>query len=77
MRVLVAWKHSAIHKIAEHLGHITPTQPARWPGARFDLVWTFTRNGPGWRFAQIPQLLLHGDVPDPITDPARVAAKAA
>lgn len=74
---LVAWKHSAIHKIAEHLGHVTPTPPAHWPGSRYDVVWTFTRNGSGWRFAQVPQMLLPGDLPYPITDPAIVATQAA
>jgi hypothetical protein len=39
-----------------------------WPGDRFDVVWTFTRNGNGWRFAQVPQMLLPGDLPYPITD---------
>jgi hypothetical protein len=73
---LVAWKHSAISTLAERLGHVTPTPPARWPGARFDMVWTFTRDGSGWRFAQIPQMLLPGDLPYPITDPALVAAAA-
>jgi hypothetical protein len=73
---LVAWKHSAISKIAEYLGDVTPTPPLRWPGSRYDIVWTFTRNGSGWRFEQIPQMLLPGDLPYPITDPALVAAAA-
>jgi len=73
---LVAWKHSGIPKIAEHLGHVTPTPPLRWRGSRYDVVWTFTRNGSGWRFAQIPQMLLPGDLPYPITDPALVAVAA-
>jgi hypothetical protein len=73
---LVAWKHSGIPKIAEHLGHVTPAPPLRWPGSRYDVVWIFTRNGSGWRFAQIPQMLLPGDLPYPIADPAFVAAAA-
>jgi hypothetical protein len=73
---LVAWKHSAIGKIAQLLGPVTPTPPLHWPGARFDMVWTFTRNGNSWRFAQVPQMLLPGDLPYPITDPALVAAAA-
>ena len=73
---LVGWKHSGIPRIAEHLGHVTPTPPLRWPGSRYDVVWTFTRNGSGWRFEQIPQMLLPGDLPYPITDPALVAAAA-
>ena len=40
--------------------------PQEWPDDRFDVVWTFTRDGTGWRFAQVPQLLLAGDRPDPI-----------
>jgi hypothetical protein len=73
---LVSWKHSGIPKIAEHLGHVTPAPPLRWRGSRYDMVWTFTRDGSGWRFAQIPQMLLPGDLPYPITDPALVAAAA-
>ena len=65
---LVAWKHEAIHTIAEHLGEVTPAPPANWPGDRYDVVWTFTRNGDGWRFAQVPQMLLPGDLPYPIAE---------
>ena len=43
------------------------THPARLLAPdRFDLIWTFTPDGRGWRFAQIPQLLLPGDLPYPI-----------
>jgi hypothetical protein len=30
------------------------------------MIWTFTRDGDGWRFEQVPQLLLAGDQPEPI-----------
>jgi hypothetical protein len=30
---------------------------------RFDLIWTFTPDDHRWRLAQIPQLLLPGDLP--------------
>jgi hypothetical protein len=63
-----AYEEEAIHKIAEHLGEVSPPPPVHWPGDRFDVVWTFTRNGNGWRFAQVPQMLLPGDLPYPITD---------
>jgi hypothetical protein len=67
---LVSWKHESIRRIVEHLGEVTPVPPDHWPNDRYDVVWTFTRNGNGWRFAQVPQFLLPGDLPYPIVDPA-------
>jgi hypothetical protein len=64
---LIAWHHEAIHKIGHHLGTVNPTPPDHWPPDRFDVIWTFTPAEHGWRFAQIPQLLLPGDLPYPIT----------
>jgi len=61
---LVAWHHEAIPAIARSLGAVD--FPRHWPDDRFDVVWTFTRDDTGWRFAQVPQLLLAGDRPDPI-----------
>jgi hypothetical protein len=58
--------HEAIHHIAHHLGEVNPTPPQHWPPDRFDIIWTFTPDEHGWRFAQIPQLLLPGDLPHPI-----------
>jgi len=63
---LVAWHHEALHRIGHHLGDVHPSPPDYWPPDRFDLIWTFTRGGHGWHFAQIPQLLLPGDLPYPI-----------
>ena len=65
---LVAWHHEAIHKIAEHLGEVNPAPPRHWPHDRFDVIWTFTPDHTGWRFTQIPQLLLPGDLPYPIEE---------
>jgi hypothetical protein len=74
---VVSWHHEAIHKIAQHhLGEVTPTPPVHWPGDRFDVVWTFTRHGNGWRFAQVPQMLLPGDLPYPIVAMIARSAKA-
>jgi len=63
---LIAWHHEAIHKIAHQLGEVNPTPPPYWPHDRFDVIWTFTPDDHRWRFAQIPQLLLPGDLPYPI-----------
>ncbi|GAA3065138.1 hypothetical protein GCM10010464_31860 [Pseudonocardia yunnanensis] len=65
---LVAWRHESIHTIAEHLGEITPAPPAHWPADRYDVVWTFSRNGDGWQFAQVPLMILPGDLPYPIAE---------
>jgi hypothetical protein len=63
---LLAWEHKGIADIVAHLGKVDPAPPGDWPGNRFDLVWVFTANGSGWRFQQVPQLLLAGDSPDPV-----------
>jgi broad specificity phosphatase PhoE len=63
---LIAWHHEALNRISRHLGQVDPNPPDYWPPDRFDVIWTFTRDGDGWRFSQIPQLLLPGDLPYPI-----------
>jgi hypothetical protein len=63
---LVAWEHESIPAIISHLGPVTPEPPTAWPSDRFDLVWVFARDGDGWRFSQVPQLLLAGDSPDSV-----------
>jgi hypothetical protein len=63
---LIAWHHEAINSIWEHLGPVDPPPPDHWPPDRFDVIWTFSAEDHGWRFAQVPQLLLPGDVPHPI-----------
>ncbi|MDF2259566.1 hypothetical protein [Streptantibioticus ferralitis] len=64
---LVSWEHQNISAIIAHLGPVAPEPPASWPGSRFDVVYVFNRDGDGWAFSQVPQLLLAGDSPDPIT----------
>lgn len=64
---LVAWEHKKIPDILAGLGPITPAPPASWSGDRFDVVWVLTANGAGWTFSQVPQMLLSGDSPDPIS----------
>jgi len=64
---LISWHHEALHKIPQHLGEVQPIPPDYWPPDRFDVIWTFTPDGNGvWHFAQMPQLLLPGDLPYPI-----------
>ena len=65
---LVSWHHDGIAKIVKRLGDVTPTPPAAWPEDRYDMVWVFTRAAGGWRFTQVPQLLVPGDLPYPISD---------
>jgi len=64
--VLIAWEHEAIPDIANRILGSSTICPQKWPGSRFDVVWIFERQGNGWSFAQVPQLLLSGDSPQPI-----------
>jgi hypothetical protein len=66
--VLICWEHHNISKIVNHFpiskNNTTPV-PSEWPDDRFDLVWVFdlASGSGGYRFTQIPQLLLAGDRP--------------
>jgi hypothetical protein len=60
--VLISWQHEAIPEIAALILGGANGVPPRWPDHRFDLVWVFDLQASGaWSFAQVPQLLLHGD----------------
>lgn len=61
---LVAWEHRAIVAIANALMGSNSMTPQAWPDDRFDLVWVFARQEAGWRFTQVPQVLLPGDQAD-------------
>jgi hypothetical protein len=66
---LICWQHGEIPKIAELFGEVTPTPPQEWPDERFDVIWTLTADGDGgWKFAQIPELVLPGDQPGVIEE---------
>ena len=64
--VLVCWEHELI---ADTIGLLksAPKVPQDWPDIRFDIVWVLDMAGPGWKFSQIPQMLLAGDNDKPIT----------
>jgi hypothetical protein len=64
--VLIAWEHQDIPSIANQILGNNTTVPQAWPGTRFDVVWVFDRQGGGWTFSQVPQLLLSGDSDQPI-----------
>jgi hypothetical protein len=64
--VLISWHHGAISAIKDALSSVTTLLPEHGDRDRFDLVWVFTRTAAGWRFGQVPQLLLAGDRSDPI-----------
>jgi hypothetical protein len=67
--ILIAWQHEDIPAIADLIRDGDKKDiPQHWPGhTRFDLVWVFDLKDSGkWSFAQVPELLLPGDSPDPI-----------
>lgn len=63
--VLLCWAHEAIPSALAALPG-APSTPAPWPDDRFDMIWVFDRAGDGWRFTQVPQMLLAGDRAEPI-----------
>jgi hypothetical protein len=71
--ILVCWEHDHIPTIADDLGTVTPAVPQTWPSSRFDVVWVFVRapsgrsSSPSYRFYQVPELLLPGDLATTIT----------
>ncbi len=63
--VLIAWQHTDIPGFVKKIAG--PVCPAKWPAARFDMVWVLDSTASdGWSFSQVPQLLLHGDSAAPI-----------
>lgn len=60
--VLIAWQHSDIPHIANHIQAVN-TAPQSWPDDRFDVVWVFDldESTGTYSFSQVPQNLLAGD----------------
>jgi broad specificity phosphatase PhoE len=58
---LISWQHGGITDVADAFPGVSPKPPADWPDDRFDVIWTFTRTGAGWQFAQLPELALPQD----------------
>jgi len=67
--VLLCWEHQGIPEIANTILGNDTTAPQEWQGDRFDLVWVFDLDASTgtYGFTQVPQLLLQGDSPDPIS----------
>ena len=66
--VLVAWEHKALCDFANAMMEGGGRTPQQGPDDRFDVVWVFEREDPSgaWQFNQVPQLLLAGDIDEPI-----------
>jgi len=61
--VLIAWEHKQIIEIANRILGNKKTSPQKWPGKRYDMVWVIEQQagGKGWKFTQVPQMVLPGD----------------
>jgi broad specificity phosphatase PhoE len=65
---LISWQHEEIPSMAKAFPSVTPSPPSDWPDDRFDVIWLFTRTGDGWRFSQLPELVLPQDEDGVIKD---------
>lgn len=69
--ILICWEHHHIPALATAIPTTPTTIPARWPGHRFDVIWSFTLSSTAttgdvrYEFSQIRQLLLNGDSNQP------------
>jgi broad specificity phosphatase PhoE len=67
--VLICWQREYIPQIAAHILVDDEHVPHSWPEHRFDLIWLFdlNRSGTKYKFRQVPQKLLRGDLLTSIT----------
>ena len=59
---LICWRHDPIPGIGRKIAGEQQSIPDKWPAKRFDLAWILDRVDDVWRFSQIDQMLLPGDV---------------
>jgi len=70
--VLISWPHGQIPNLANQIP-LSPASPpvpqGKWPSNRFDVVWVFDYDSSTgkYTFSQVPQLLLAGDSPEPLS----------
>ena len=71
--VLVCWEHKHIVDLVRAITDGAVDAP-HWHGSRFDVTFVLTREADGWRFEQVPQTLLAGDMDAPVSIPDPNAA---
>lgn len=66
--VLICWQREYIPEIASLILGNKKLAPSDWPEDRFDMVWVFDlqRRSGRYKFKQVPQKLLGGDLTRPI-----------
>lgn len=66
--VLICWQREFIPHIASLILGTKKIAPAEWPEHRFDMIWVFdlVRSSGSYKFQQVPQELLAGDLTTPI-----------
>jgi hypothetical protein len=67
--VLICWQREYIPQIAALILGQLDVAPETWPEDRFDLIWVFdlNRSATKYKFRQVPQKLLSGDLLTPIS----------
>ena len=66
--VLICWQREYIPDIASLILGNKKMAPSDWPEDRFDMIWVFDldRSSSRYKFKQVPQKLLGGDLTSPI-----------
>lgn len=65
---LICWQREYIPEIASLILGNRTTAPPDWPEDRYDMIWVFDLDRPSctYKFSQVPQELLGGDLISPI-----------
>jgi hypothetical protein len=66
--VLICWQREYIPEIASHILDSDTIAPEEWPDDCFDMIWVFDLlpSRLKYRFKQVPQNLLDGDLTTPL-----------
>ena len=62
--VLICWQREFIPDIASLILGAKKIAPGEWPENRYDMIWVFDlqRSSSSYKFRQVPQELLAGDL---------------